>query len=366
MRNLTTTTIALAVAAMAASASAQPQPPSRPYYVGNEGVGIPVSPPAPTDGAAAAPAFARASDAVRVFGALYSVESCVFDERRGVIVAPSRGVPQAVRANDAWIALINHDGSVHTPRWIGVQNPGAERDAMTPPLVLNEPYGSAIHHGILYLADRDGGAPDPTKPGQTTPSVAVVRTFDMTSGRPLKNIVVPGAAWLNDITVAADGTIYATNTGSPIETPDPATWIVWKVTPSGEASIFVQGAPLFRPNGIEIDGDGNIVVVNMGNPDVITFAPDGKLVRTQQAAQAGSDGIVIMPDGVKFISSVTFGGISMIPPDGPARLIAQNIPSAASMCYDAGANQLVIPLNANNGLAFISLKGVWTPRRARR
>jgi hypothetical protein len=28
----------------------------------------------------------------------------------------------------------------------------------------------------------------------------------------------------------------------------------------------------------------------------------------------------------------------------------------ASMCYDAGANQLVIPMNANNGLAFIPLK----------
>ena len=37
-------------------------------------------------------------------------------------------------------------------------------------------------------------------------------------------------------------------------------------------------------------------------------------------------------------------------------LIAQNIPSPASMCYDSGANQLVIPMNANNALAFIPLK----------
>ena len=40
----------------------------------------------------------------------------------------------------------------------------------------------------------------------------------------------------------------------------------------------------------------------------------------------------------------------------PAELIAQNIPNPASMCYDAGANQLVIPMNANNALAFIRLK----------
>jgi hypothetical protein len=38
-----------------------------------------------------------------------------------------------------------------------------------------------------------------------------------------------------------------------------------------------------------------------------------------------------------------------------AELIARNIPSAASMCYDAGANQFVIPMNPNNRLAFVRL-----------
>lgn len=352
----------VAVAASVAVAQQASSPP-RPYYVGNEGVGIPVAPPAP-GGAPAS--FAPASDNVRMFGALTSVESCSYDATRGVIVAPSRGVGQAIRANDAWIALINHDGSVHTPRWIGVQNAGAERDNMNPALVLNEPFGSAIHDGKLYLADRDGGTADPANPGQALPSTAVVRIFDLATGAPLRSVPVPGSAWLNDIAIAADGTIYGTNSGAGGEAPDPTTWQVWKITPSGEASIFVQGAPLFRPNGIEIDGDGNVVVVNMGNPDVITFAPDGNVVRTQQAVQAGTDGIVIMPDGTKFVSSVMFGGVSMIPPNGSARLIAENIPNAASMCYDSGANQLVIPLNANNGLAFISLDGIYRPGRSRR
>ena len=38
-----------------------------------------------------------------------------------------------------------------------------------------------------------------------------------------------------------------------------------------------------------------------------------------------------------------------------ATLIAENIPSAASMCYDAGAGQLVIPMNANNAIALIKI-----------
>jgi hypothetical protein len=351
----------LALAALAGEAFAQ-QPQPRDYYVGSAGVGLPVAPPAPATGAQVAPnTFAPASRNVRMYGALYSAESCVYDPGRGVIVAPSRGVTQAVRANDAWIAFINHDGSVNTPRWVGIQNPGAERDSMTPPLVFNEPYGSFLHKDVLYFADRDGGTPDAAHPGQTTPSVAVLRTFDLATGRPLKSITVPGSPWLNDITVAADGTVYGTSTGA-VDSPE--TWAIWKLAPNGQASVFIQGAPLNMPNGIEVDGDGNIVVVNIGTVDVITFAPDGHVVRTEQAAQSGNDGLVIMPDGVKFVSSVRLGGVSMIAPGAPPKLIAENIPSAASMCYDPGANQLVIPMNANNGLAFVSLKGIWSPRRS--
>jgi sugar lactone lactonase YvrE len=131
---------------------------------------------------------------------------------------------------------------------------------------------------------------------------------------------------------------------------------VWKITPSGQASIFVQGAPLRQPNGIAFDEKGNIVVVNIGNAEVQTFDQSGKLVKTEMAVQPGNDGLVIMKDGTKYVSSVVQGGVSRIRPGRQAELIAQNIPNPASMCWDAGANQLVIPMNANNGLAFIPLR----------
>jgi hypothetical protein len=230
-----------------------------------------------------------------------------------------------------------------------VQNP-AERANLTPPLLLNEPYGSDIANGMLYVADRDGG----TTPNE--PSVAVIRRFDMRTGAPAGEIRVEAVDWINDIEVADDGTIYATRSGDFGNPPNPATWQVWKIAPSGTASIFVQGAPLFQPNGVAFDPRGNIVVVNVGSADVLTFSPAGRLLATEQAAQAGSDGLVIMPDGTKYVSSVRQGGVSRIRPGRPAELIARNIPNAASMCYDAGANQLVIPMNPNNGLAFVRIE----------
>jgi sugar lactone lactonase YvrE len=131
---------------------------------------------------------------------------------------------------------------------------------------------------------------------------------------------------------------------------------IYRITPDGKSSVFLEGAPLGRPNGVAIDNDGNIVVANMDNTAVMTFSRAAALLKTEHAAQAGSDGLVIMADGTKYVSSVLEGGVSKIRPGHIAELIATGIPNAASMCFDAGANQLVIPLNQTNGIAVVKLR----------
>jgi len=262
------------------------------------------------------------SDNVRVLGSFNFAESCTFDDARNLIVVMNRGASEAQIPNDAYVSLLNPDGTVHTTKWIG-----ATRDGLT----LNDPLGSAVRNGVLYAAD-----------------INTVRTFDLEAGRPIKAFEVPGATGLNGIAVAADGTIYVSNTRPPER--------IYRITPRGKASVFVDGAPLSAPNGVAIDNDGNIVVVNIGSPDVLTFSPAGALIRTEKAVQAGNDGVVIMPDGVKYVSSVMEGGVSRIRPGKPAELIAHGIPSAASMCYDSRQNQLIIPMNSHNSLAFIQIQ----------
>jgi hypothetical protein len=262
------------------------------------------------------------SSNVKVYGSFHFSESCTFDPGRNVIVAMNAGNPQNVQQNDGFVSLINPDGSVHTSKWIG-----NTRDGLT----LNHPLGSAIQGNTLYAVDGD-----------------TIRTFDLATGEPKRAIQVMGATLLNGIAVAADGTIYASNTRSPER--------IFKVTADGTSSVLVDGAPLALPNGVAIDPQGNVVVVNINNNDVLTFSPDGKLVRTEKAAEGGNDGIVILKDGTKYTSSVRFGSVSRIRPGQPAEVIARGIPSAASMCYDSRQNQLVIPLNPNNALAFIKLQ----------
>jgi len=210
--------------------------------------------------------------------------------------------------------------------------------------VLNDPLGSDIEGGKLYVADRDGSTAD------GKPPVSVIRMFDMRTGAPAGQIVTPGAPFFNDVEVARDGTIYATQTGGGAVPQR-----LYKITPDGTATVLVDGGPLALPNGVAIDNDGNIVVVNIGTADVLTFSPQGALLKTEKAVQPGNDGLVIMGDGTKYVSSVREGGVSKIQPGRPAQMIASGIPSAASMCHDPQANQLVIPMNPNNALALIKL-----------
>lgn len=257
------------------------------------------------------------SENVRVFGSFRFAESCTFDPERNLILAMNAGVGE----NDGYVSLINPDGTVHTAKWIGATREG---------LTLNRPLGSAIRNGILYAADLD-----------------TVRRFNLESGEPLEAFPVPGAVGLNGIAVAEDGTIYASNTRGPER--------VFRISADGEAETFVDGAPLALPNGVAIDNDGNIVVVNVGDNAVLTFSPEGELLRTEYSVEGGNDGVVVTEDGTKYVSSVRHGSVSRIEPGEEAEIIASGIPSAASLCYDSVQKQLVIPMNNNNALAFISL-----------
>ena len=174
-----------------------------------------------------------------------------------------------------------------------------------------------------------------------------VRQFDLESGRPLRSVPVPGSTLLNGIAVADDGTVYASNT-RPVGQ-------IWKVTADGEASLFADGAPLQAPNGVAIDQDGNVVVVNIGDNAVITYDRSGEVIQTEHSVEGGNDGVVVTADGTKYVSSVRYGSVSRIRPGQDAEIVASGIPSAASMCYDSTQNQLVIPLNSNYALAFVRL-----------
>jgi len=258
---------------------------------------------------------------VKVFGSFNFTESCTFDPGRNLVLAMNAGNRAEGAEQDGFVSLINPDGSVHTAKWIGATRDGLE---------LHNPLGSAIAGGKLYTVD-----------------IGYLRSFDLATGRPLANIPVPGATILNGIGVTEDGIAYISNSRDPE--------VIYKVTPDGESSVFAEGAPLNVPNGVAIDRNGNIVVVNINDNAVITYSPNGDVVQIDHAAEGGNDGVVVTEDNTRYVSSVRFGSVSKVVPGQAPEVIATGVPSAASVCYDSVQKQLVIPLNPNNALAFIKL-----------
>ena len=264
--------------------------------------------------------FVAMSDNVTVYGSFVFTESCTFDPERNLILAMNRG--NAEGSDDGFVSLINPDGSVHTSKWIGATRDGLE---------LRDPIGSAISNGVLYTADNGSRH---------------VRSFDLLTGAPMEAVAIPGEGFINGIAATADGTAYLTDTGQGR---------IYEISSDGDVSVFAEGAPLNRPNGLAMDNDGNIVAVNIGDSAVITYSPNGDVVKQEAAIEGGNDGVVVTGNGTKYVSSVRFGSVSRIDTNGNAQIIARGIPSAASMCYDSTQHQLVIPMNPNNSLAFIRL-----------
>jgi sugar lactone lactonase YvrE len=284
-------------------------------------VPAPAAPPQPF---AAGPPLKLTPNA-KTYGGFRFAESISYDAERDLYVAVNAGVAQELVPNDGYVSLVNPDGTAHTLKWIGVNRNG---------LTLNHPLGSDIANGMLYVVDID-----------------TVRWFDMKTGEPRGNIPVAGVTRFNDLEVAPDGTIYATQTGDPNST----SWRLYKITPQGQASVLVSGAPLNLPNGVAFDPKGNIVVVNIGSNEVLTFSPTGQLLTTEQSIDAGNDGLAILPDGTKYVSSVRQGTVARIRPGQKAELVASGIPSAASMTHDPKRNRLVIPMNDWNAVTIVEL-----------
>src|SRR5690554_4440006 len=92
--------VAAAFSLAAVPGLALAQQAGEPFYVGNP-LGLPVT---PSDDAA----FEPMSSNVKVYGAIYSAESCSYDEARDLIVVPNRAAPQRVQTNNGWVSFINH------------------------------------------------------------------------------------------------------------------------------------------------------------------------------------------------------------------------------------------------------------------
>jgi hypothetical protein len=133
-----------------------------------------------------------------------------------------------------WISKISTDGELIKPKWLEG---------------LNAPHGMRVHEGQLWVADIDE-----------------LVSIDLESATITNRISVPDAEFLNDLAIADDGTIFVSDT---------FTNEIYRVTPEGDIDIFAPEVEKEFPNGLLIEDDkllvaawGNIVNFNTFETDV--------------------------------------------------------------------------------------------------
>lgn len=221
--------------------------------------------------------------------------------------------------NNGFIVALNPDGTVQTARWaVGSDT-----------VQLRSPLGIEAANGVVYLAD--------------TP---FIRRFDLATAAQLPNIEVPGAAILNDLDVAPDGTIYVTDMGSQ----EPATWRVVKIAPDGTVSTLISGEALGRPNGLDVGYDGKIYLAPVAIEAVVIVNTDGTIDRTIPVPTQGNDGIMALEDGI-FLSQPRTSTLYHIAYDGTATLLSDQTLGGASLGVDTKRGVVIVPTASQNAVS---------------
>lgn len=256
---------------------------------------------------------------LKTFGGFVGPESASYDAATdSYLIGDAGGFGPG---NDGFIARMAPDGSILDLKWVE----GSDENP------LGNALGTAIHAGAIYVCDGD-----------------TVRMFDLATAAQTGHVTIEGATFLNDLAVAEDGTFYVSNTGQGEQA------IVYRVTPGGAVSEFLHGDAIAQPNGVDMDADGNVVLVGLGFAGIKVFSPaDGSLVASYDLPESGIDGIITLADSF-IVSATTSGTIyELDKATGAVTTLAEDIPSAASITYDPKRNRIVIPQLRANQVTFL-------------
>jgi len=284
--------------------------------------------PAPPEPAAQPPATDKAAVpgpiVIKDIG-LQTPESIQYEPSSDVYLVSNINGGPLDKDDNGFIAKLSPEGKVIELKWI---------DGAKPDVELNAPKGIGIAAGKLFVADID-----------------VIRTFDLATGKALAQIKVPGATFLNDVTVAPDGTVYVSDTGlkagkEGLEANKKDA--IYKVATDGKLSTLIKGEELAQPNGLFADASGVWVATWQGK--VYHVTAEGKQESTISAPGTQLDGLLRTADGQTIVTSWEKSMVYLGTPDGQFSPLMADLKSPADIGYDTQRNQVLVPLFMDNAI----------------
>ncbi len=204
---------------------------------------------------------------------------------------------------------------------------------------LNAPTGLAVRDRTLYVADVDE-----------------LLEINAASGRIEKRHKAKNAIFLNDVAVAADGTVYATDT--PMNT-------IWRLK-DGTFEPWLTNDDLNGPNGVMVQGD-KLIVASFGKmpsngqkqelAGLLTVSlEDKKVAPLGKGKPVGNlDGLQELKPGVFLVTDWAGGALYRIDSKGKADQLINLNQGSADLTYFPAKKTVVIPMMLDNTLAAYAL-----------
>ena len=256
-------------------------------------------------------------------------ESVLYDEVDDVyLVSNINGAPTAVD-NNGFISRVNPDGTIATLKWIEGGKNGVTLDA---------PKGMAIRKNTLIVAD-----------------IQTLRSFDRKTGAVLGSVTLSEASFLNDVCIASDGSLLATDSGFKPDFSDSGTDALITCAaqkPDGTASrtpsLQVEKVPGRKPNGICCLPSGARCWVTWVTGEILVDGTAGSVV-IAKLPKAQLDGIVALDENTFLVSSWEGKCVyQVVRKPGKAAIeiteLATDLEAPADIGYDTKRKRLLIPL----------------------
>ena len=238
-------------------------------------------------------------------------ESVLFDGKKTLYVANIDGKSDALDGA-GFISKVSLDGKVENLQWVAG---------------LNAPKGMGLYKNKLYVTD-----------------VYRLVVIDVATGQAEKtyDAVDPKKAFLNDVTVAKDGTVYVSDSrDDKIYRLQDGNWTLW-----------MDGESLNKPNGVLAVGNGKLMIgsTKLGALRAVDVAT--KTTMTIADGMAITDGIVSDGRAGYFVSDWN-GQIFHVTGGGEKQQLLdtrQQKVSAADIEYVAKKRLLIVPTFFGNKL----------------
>ncbi|MFN3996665.1 SMP-30/gluconolactonase/LRE family protein [Algoriphagus sp.] len=236
-------------------------------------------------------------------------ESVLYDDATGTIyVSTIGGLDPQAKDKKGSIAIIDKDGKIVNPVWVGG---------------LNSPKGMAISNGKLYVTDIDE-----------------LVEIDIAKEKVSNSWKVEGAEFLNDV-AAHNGIVYFTdmNTGKVHTYAD------------GKISTIYEGNETI--NGIAVSKNGTIY--GLDGSGLKMWHSDGTSMMLNTNV-TGGDGLVVLEDG-NFVASRWQGEIWFISEDGETKMLDTKDAESntADICYNIKDQIIYVPTFFKNKVAAYKL-----------